>query len=141
MASTINKSNSVYTPVSQTEQKISHAKRVQNLEGVLISTKITTDVAADDTTVYTVPTGKILLIYGFCGSLNATSHDEVTIYDSIGDSATGRVVASVQCISTVAGWFPTTLTYPVVVQTGLTALGSDMRASSEYIFEFYGYVV
>jgi hypothetical protein len=109
--------------------------------GITVHSHFTTDAAADDTTIYTVPSGKTLLVTEF-GGVKEDGAGMFDIYDSSGDSATGSVVMGVYYGTGAGEGFKVTqYTVPVVIKNGLTIKGADMANSKHYWWVVKGWLV
>ena len=141
MPSTLNREDDIRTILSELDSLINYSRSTQSLLGVYIPVKFTTDAAADDTTIYTVPSGRVLYVYMYAGNQNVNLTNYVAVYDNTGDSATGKYLWTMPITEGHSGHYQTKLTKPIAVKNGITLKGSDMENSKQYNIELYGFLI
>jgi hypothetical protein len=109
---------------------------------VISSGQFTTDAAADDTTLYTVPTGRTLFIDSITMGYNTDGSYQVYLHDASGNSVTGTT----QFFTASASYWARTLNaanfaVPIPVRKGVTVAGSTMPNSKGFNWRITGWLV
>lgn len=139
MAETISREGTTVTPVAQYQSNLT--KGGTSKQGVFRGAVVSVDAAPSDTTLYTVPAGKLFL----CNAIVAQKQDapgNQEVMDSAGDTSSGAS----KCLILMGqkGAMPpirNEFNPPIAFQKGITIDSTMFTASKDHEYQIMGYLV
>lgn len=107
---------------------------------VIISGEIDPDAAPSDTTLYTVPSGRILYVQRISWG-RETLAGITPLYDSAGNTASGAIKVSVVSSERNYGMYTTDYLTPVTFRKGITVDSGDLAGEKDQRFVIQGYLI
>lgn len=138
MAATISREGTTVTPLISfnSDMNFEPDRKISIVRTVVLNV----GAGQDDKTIYTVPEGKTFYLMGYY----ATKQDgpgSCRLHDSIGDSPTGDPVLVVFFSQKTYPPYHVQVPVGIKFSKGITVDGSDITASKDTEYTFYGYLV
>lgn len=109
---------------------------------IVISGQFETDVAADDFTIYDVPTGRTFVLTSFSGGYNTDGSYQLGLYDDHNDTVLSTQPKFVGSFSYWARTLnPINFTQGIIFEKGISLKGSEMPNSKAFNCVLQGYLI
>lgn len=138
MAATISREGTTATPitVANSDMGLNVTGRVSVVRTVVLNV----GAGQDDKTLYTVPDGKDFYLLGYY-TTKQDGPGSARLYDSTGDTPSGAVKLIVFFTQKTYPPYHVEIPHGIKFTRGITVEGSDITASKDTEYTFYGYLV